>query len=190
MKKFYMIAALTLFLVLPVSQYLYAGECDIDSSDGPFRGEDISIDIEDGLLIIECEDYDDIVEITEDYRLYVNGSEIATDEKEKRLLRSYYHQYEDIVEYAGDIAAEGARLGVRGAGLGLKAVANIVKLVLDDYDSDNLQRDMEKESDKIERAARRLEKKAEKLEDVAEDFERTHGKLRKSIDELDDLEWF
>ncbi len=181
---------MALFIVLPVSHDLCAGRCDIDSSGGPFRGEDISIDIEDGLLTIECEDYDDIVEITEDYRLYVNGSEIETGSKEKKLLRVYYQQYEDIVEYAGEIAAEGAKLGVKGASLGLKAVANIVKLVLDDYDSGNLQRDMEKESDKIERAARKLEKKAEKLEDVAEDFEKTHVKLRRSIDELDDLEWF
>ena len=190
MKKSYLIAVLVLFLMLPVSQGVYADPCDIDSSDGPFRGEDISIDIEDGLLTIECEDYDDTIEITEENRLYVNGREIETGRKEKKLLRSYYHQYEDIVEYAGEIAAEGARLGVKGASLGLKAVANIVKLVLDDYDSDNLQRDMEKESEKIERAARKLEKKAEKLEDVAEDFEETHEKLRRSIDELDDLEWF
>ncbi len=190
MKKFCLITTLTLFLMLPALQNIYAGGFHSDSSDGPFRGEDISIDIEDGLLIIECEDYDDIVEITEEYGLYINGSEIETDEKEKKLLRNYYHQFEDIIEYAVDISVEGARLGVKGAGLGLKAVANIVKLVLDDYDSDNLQRDMEKESDKIERAAKRLEKKAEKLEEVAEDFEDTHIKLRKSIDELDDLEWF
>ncbi len=190
MKRTCLIAALALFLSLSTSQDLGAVRIDCDHSDSIFRGEDISIEIEEGLLVIECEEEEDKVEITEDYRLFINGTEIETDRSDRKLLKAYYNQYEDIVEYAGEIAAEGAKLGIKGANLGLKAVANIVKLVLDDYDSENFERDMERESEKIERAARKLEKKAEKLEDVAEEFEETHEKLRDSIDELDDLGWF
>jgi len=190
MKKFALIPIMIICLILPTINSASAGKYHRDCDEDPFRGDDISVDIDDGVIIIECEDYDDIVEIDEDYQLFINGREIKTDSKEKRLLRNYYHQFEDITEYAMEIGAEGARIGVKGASLGLKAVANLVKLVLEDYDSDDLERDMEKEADKIEKAAKRLEKKAEKLEDVAEDFKRTHRKLRRSIDELDELEWF
>lgn len=155
-----------------------------------FNGDDISIDFEDGTLIIECEEYDDIVEITEDYELYINGDEIEVDRDQKKLLKKYHDSFEDILDMAEEIGLEGARIGARGAKLGIKAVANIVKLVLEDYDSDDLERELEKEADKIEAQAEKLEKKAEKLEDIADDFEKTHRKLRKSIDELDDLEWF
>lgn len=164
---------------------------DWDHDCGPFRGDDISIDIEgDGTLAIICDEYDDIVEITEDYELYINGDRIKLDSKQQKLVKKYYDGFNEIIDLAQEIGIEGARVGVEGAKLGLKAVAKLVKLLEEDYDSEDLEREMEKEAEKIEKKAEKLEKKAERIEDEAEKFERTHYKLRDSIKELEELEWF
>ncbi len=190
MKRIPVIAMLVILLILPTLRNAEAGRRYDDSDDDLFRGDEISIDFDNGVLSIESGDYDDFVEITEDYQLLINGHRVKTNNKQEKLLRQYYNDFDDITGYAREIGIEGARVGAKGARLGLKAVASIVKLVLEDYDTDDLQKDMEKETEKIERAAKRLEKKAEKLERIAKDFKKTHKKLRKSISELDDLGWF
>ncbi len=96
-----------------------------------------SIDLEDGTLVIENEDEGWIVEITEDYKLYVNGERVRTDRQQKKLLRRYYRDYEDIEEFVEEIAEEGAKIGLAGARLGVSAVACVAKIFLEDYDSDN-----------------------------------------------------
>ena len=149
-----------------------------------------SIDFEDGTLVIEHEDEDWIVEITEDYKLYVDGERVRTDNKQKKLLRSYYRDYEEIEEMAEEIAKEGAMIGLAGAKLGVNAVACVAKLLLEDYDSDDMEYEIEIETEDLEKMARKLEKSADKIEDMADDLEKTHKKLRKSIPELGDLEDF
>jgi len=149
-----------------------------------------SVDFEDGTLVIEHEDEDWIVEITEDYKLYIDGHRVKTDRQQKKLLRNYYRDYEDIEEMAEEIAKEGAMIGLAGAELGVNAVACLAKLLLDDYDCDDMEDEIEIKTEDLEKMAEKLEKKAEKIEDMAYDLEKTHKKLRKSVPELDDLEDF
>ena len=149
-----------------------------------------SIDFEDGTLVIEHEDEDWIVEITEDYELYIDGRKVRTNRQQKKLLRRYCRDYEDIEELAEEIAKEGAKIGLAGAKLGVSAVACAVKLILEDYDCDDMEYEFKTQSDDLEKMARKLEKKAEKIEDMADDLEKTHKKLRRSISELEDLKDF
>jgi hypothetical protein len=149
-----------------------------------------SIDFEDGTLVIEHEDEDWIVEITEDNELYIDGRKVRTNRQQRKLLRRYYRDFEDIEELAAEIAREGTKIGLAGAKLGVAAVACAVKLILEDYDCDDMEDEIDIKSDDIEKMARKLEKKAEKIEDMADDFEKTHKKLRRSIPELEDLEDF
>ncbi len=149
-----------------------------------------SIDFEDGTLVIEHEDEDWIVEITEDYKLYVNGERVRTDRQQKKLLRSYYRDYEDIEEFAREIAKEGALVGLAGVKLGAGAVVCVAKLLLDDYDSDDMEDEIEINTEDLEKMAENLEKMADRIEDMADDLEKTHKKLRRSIPELGDLEDF
>ena len=142
-----------------------------------------SIDFEDGSLVIEHQDEDWIVEITEDYKLYIDGDKVRTNRQQKKLLRRYYRDYEDIEELAAEIAKEGVKLGV-------VAVACAAKFILEDYDCDDMEDEFEIKPDDLEKMASKLEKKAEKIEDMADDFEKTHKKLRRSIPELGDLEDF
>ena len=159
-------------------------DCDL------FHGDDISIEFDDNVIIIECDDEDGIIEITDDYELFIDGDRIELDRNEKKLVKTYYNCFEEILEMAEDLGIEGARLGVKGAKLGLQAVINVIKLINEDYDSDDLEREMEREAEKLEKEAEKLEEMAEELEDIADDFERTHRKMRKNIDELDELGWF
>lgn len=149
-----------------------------------------SIDFDDGTLVIEHEDEDWIVEITKDYELYIDGREVRVNRQQKKLLRRYYRDYEDIEELAAEIGKEGARIGLAGAKLGVSAVACAVKLILEDYDCDDMEDEIEIKSDDLEKMARTLEKKAEKIEGMADDLEKTHNKLRRSVPELGDLEDF
>jgi hypothetical protein len=140
--------------------------------------------------VIEHEDEDWTVEITEEYHLYVNGRIIDTGRKQRKLLRRYYRCYEDIEEMAEEIAEEGAKIGIAGAKLGAGAVACAIKVLFDDDDCDDMEYEIEIKAEELEKMADKLEKKAEKIEDLADDLEKTHKKLRRSIPELGDLEDF
>ena len=149
------------------------------------------IDLDDGVLVIEHEYEDWTVEITEDYELYVDGREIKTDRKQRKLLRRYYRDYEEIEEIAEELGREAAKVGVAGAKIGAAAVVRVAKTLLDDdYDCDDLEIDIEIDTAQIERMAEKIEKKAEKIEGLADDLVKTHKRLRKSIPELRDLEDF
>lgn len=150
-----------------------------------------SIDFDDGTLTIEHEDEDWIVEITDEYDLYVDGERVKVNREQKKLLRRYYRDYEDIEEMAAEIGADAAKIGVAGAKLGVAAVACVAKAFLEDYDCDvDIDIDIDIDEDEIEKMADKLQKKADKIEDKADDLEKTHRKLRKSIPELGDLEDF
>jgi vacuolar-type H+-ATPase catalytic subunit A/Vma1 len=151
---------------------------------------DKDIDFEDGVLVIEPEDYDWTVEITEDYELYIDGDRVRTDREQRSLLRRYYRQAQEIDELAGEIARDGAGIGIEGAKVGAQAIANVAKLLLDEYDSDDLDRDIEIDSKKLERMAKKIERKADRLESMVDDLDSLHRRLRRSISELDDLRGF
>jgi hypothetical protein len=150
----------------------------------------LNIDLDEGTLTIEHDDEYWTVEITEDYKLYVNGERVKTDREQKKLLRRYYDDYEDIEDMAEEIGREAAKIGVAGAKLGVNAVACVAKLLLDDYDCEDMEIEIELDEKAIEKMADKLEKKADKIEDMADDLEKTHKKLRKSIPELGDLKDF
>jgi hypothetical protein len=182
----------TIAVVLALSMILAGGAQAhrVCTHDDDWTFSHKSIDFEDGTLVIEHEDEDWIVEITEDYKLYVNGERVNTNRQQKKLLRSYYHEYEDIEELAEDIAKEGAMIGLAGAKLGVSAVACVAKLLFEEYDSDDMEDEIEIKTEDLEKMADKLEKKADKIEDLADDLEKTHKKLKRSIPELGDLDDF
>jgi vacuolar-type H+-ATPase catalytic subunit A/Vma1 len=177
-------------LVLSVVLTSGAGAHRVCRHDGDWTLKDKSIELEDGRLVIEHEEEGWTVEITDDYELYVDGRRVKTDREQKKLLKRYYRDFEKIEDMAEDLAREGAAVGLEGAKLGVSAVACIAKLLLEDYDSDDMEDEMEVKTEDLEKMAEKLEKKADKLEDIADDLEKTHRKLRRSIPELGDLEDF
>ena len=156
------------------------------------QSEHISIDIKHGDVVIKhregrerCE-----VEITEEYELFIDGEKVETDEEQTKLLGEYHQLVHDIHDNAKEIGWEGARIGVDGAKIGLKAGIGVLKMLFTSYDEDDLDRDLERATAKIEQRAEELEEKAEVIEIMAEDLEDLTYDLSEAIPELDELGWF
>ena len=161
-------------------------------SDDRLDRSHLEIDLEDGTLVITHEDRRDYstVEITEEYELSVDGRHIKTDKDQKKLLGEYYELVVGFEDAIIDIGKEGARIGISGAVLGLKAVGGVFKLLSPHYDSDDLERDLEREAEKIEEKAEKLERQAEQIEHMVDELDAIARELTREIPELDDLGWF
>ncbi len=147
--------------------------------------ENVSVDMDDGTLIITSrEDEELVMEITDDYDLYLNGEEIETNNDQRKIVKRYYHQWVDIVDMAKNIGIKGAKIGLEGAKLGMKAVVNLFKLMRADYDSDDYEAEIEAEAEKIEAKAEKIEIEAEEIDELVEDFEDLQKELEEEIKEI------
>jgi len=152
--------------------------------------DNVEVDIEDDSIILTDKDSRDEVEITGEYDLYVNGKEIELNDNQREMVKEYYDLYFEIIDYAKRIGLEGARIGVEGAAIGVKAVAGVFKMLSPDYDSDDLEAELEMKAEELEKKAEILEDRAEKIEDMADELEDLHYKLADKIDALHDLDMF
>ena len=152
--------------------------------------DDVDIDIEDGVLIVSDERSPDYFEISEAHDLFVNGEQVKLTGEQQQLVSRYYDLYFEIIGYAKRIGLEGARIGVEGAAIGIKAVAGVFKLLHADYDSDDLEEEMEAEADKLEEKAEVLEDRAAYIEELGDELERLHLTLGEEIPELSKLDMF
>ena len=155
-----------------------------------FRSHDVEVSLDDGSITFTEKETDETVQITEECELMVNGSTVRLDRSQQRLVEKYYDRFADLTEDAIEFGKDAAKIGVDGAKLGVYAMFGVLKLLSSDYDSDDLEADLEVKGDKIERMAKRIEKRGAKLEKRAESLKCLHGELRHEIRELDELEWF
>lgn len=147
--------------------------------------EHIDIDMDDGTLILKPRENDDVVvEITHDYRLYVDGDRIYLNDKQERIVKRYYDLFGELLESAKRVGIEGAKIGLRGAAIGLEALAGLCKLIDDDYDQEDLERELEIEADKLKIKAEELKYQAEELKEVAEELEDIHDEFVEEIPQV------
>jgi hypothetical protein len=125
------------------------------------------------------------VRITGDYRLYVDGELVKTNDEQKELLREFHGLTMEMHREAREIGIEGAKIGLAGAKIGVDAIAGLFKLLSPHYDSDDLERELEAKAAGIEANADRLEAKAEKIEQMADKLEDLESELRHSIPEIE-----
>ena len=149
------------------------------------RIDNYEMDIDDGTIILSPKSrrYAE-VKITDDCRLYVNGSRVDLDDDQKELVKEFHCLAVQIQEDAKKIGKEGAKIGVAGARLGVEALASVFKLLRSDYDSDDLEREIERKAAKIEARAERLEARAEKIGEMACRLEMIEEKLERQIPEM------
>jgi hypothetical protein len=151
----------------------------------------VDIDLEDDILVLTCKyDRDLWIEITPDREMYISGEQIHLTRYQRRLVGDYYDHFIEILDRATDIGKEGAKIGIEGAKVGLLAATRAIKMLSDDYDQDDFERDIEEETEELEIRAEKLEEMADKLEEVADEFEEIHYTMKNDIDELNDLDWF
>lgn len=166
--------------------------CDKHGSndDDLFRGNNISTNLDDGTLTFTHEKDDETVEMTAEGDLAVNGRAVRLGASERDLVQDYYATFDGIVQDAKEIGLAAAKIGAKGATLGLKALLGTLMLVSPDYDKDDLEETLDDESDKLDRSAAKLEKRGKRLERKADKLEKIHKQLRDRVPELDELEWF
>lgn len=186
-----LLAAFLMIVAVPAQAHRHSTHYQI--STGHHSSIDGSeLEISDDELIFTPADHDEDgeVRITEKHELYVNDKLIRLDSRQQEMVGEYYEQMMVLMESAKKIGLEGAKVGVQGAALGMKAVGSVFRLLSPDYDTDDLEREMEREAAKIEAKANRLEDAADEIEEQAEELEDLHYEMIDEIPELDDLGWF
>ena len=154
--------------------------------------ESTSFDLDHGTVVIthRQDRHRDVVEIGEDSTLVINGEHITLNDRQKELVGEFHEDCMDIYDAAKKVGWEGAKVGVEGAKLGLKAVGCVFKLLSPDYDSDDMEEELEREAAKIEAKADVLELHANRIEEMADELEDLTVDMRRAIPELDALGWF
>ncbi len=150
--------------------------------------DNFDIDFEYDTLILEYEEMPNtIIRITDDYKLFINGAPVELNEEQADLVKDYYLQMEDITSIASKLGYEGSKIGINGLKLGAKSIIGIFKLLSDDYDSDDLERDLEKDKEVLVKNAQRLKKQGKKLKAMAEELKNLHCRLFTEVKELNAL---
>ncbi|MBN1894512.1 hypothetical protein JW906_08450 [bacterium] len=153
--------------------------------------ENIEVYLRNGTVYILDGDFEqNQVKITRDNRLYVNDVSVATDSTGRRLTRAYYDLAAQIMKETKKIGIEGAKMGLRGAGIGAKAVVGVIRMLLPNYNSQDFERDMDEAAAKLEARAKILEEKGGLIDEKIERLKDMHPKMKKRIPALKDLEWF
>ena len=191
MKKVILVVPLFLIIFTP-SLFAKKVETNHKYHDHHFKClENCEIDFDDDILILTCQNNDDLwIEITPGGDLYITDRRVYLDRDQQKLMAEYYDQFIDIIEQAKLIGKEGAKIGVKGAKIGILAASAVIRMLVTDYDSDDLEEEIEEEAEKLEARAEDLEEMAEELEEKAEDFEELHYTVKSEIKELDELDWF
>jgi cell division protein ZapA (FtsZ GTPase activity inhibitor) len=153
--------------------------------------ENFNIDVEGKTVVINHYGTDgSLVEINEDGDLFIDREKVKTDRQSRELLKDYNQRMRDLISSAEKIGFEAAKVGGKGADLGLEAVSGILAVMCTDLEMDDLEDHLDKKAKKLEREAEKLEDKAKALEEQAEELEAVHDNLKDRISELDELEWF
>ncbi len=152
---------------------------------------DISYDISnDGTLSITPDRGRGEIEITADYDLYIDHKRIELDRAQRKLVRNYYRQSLDLIEQAEKVGLQGAKIGVQGAALGVQATSGVLRALFTDYDTDDLERDLEYQADLLEEKAGKLEDKADGIGELAGELEKLAEKMNDEIPAIRRVRWF
>ncbi len=131
-----------------------------------------------------------IIEITDEYRLYIDGEEIEVGKEERWLLRSYYETVVVLLREAEWLGCEGAKIDINnGAALGWEALTEIVEAFFTDYSMEELE-ELEANAKRLEKKAAKLEDRGKELEELAKEFEKLHFRLKRKISKLEDTQCF
>lgn len=141
-------------------------------------------------LVIEPKNGDDRVEIEDDGTLYVNDRRCRLSKKQTELAVEYFELAQSAMDKAEEIGNEAVKVGLKGAELGLKAVAGVFRMLLPGYGSEDFEKDMERDGQKVEDKAHAVEERAEALEALVAALGEVHHELRSAVPKLAQLGWF
>lgn len=191
--KYVVLAILLAVLIIPCANASevesYRSSRSHGSSGALWTTGDIDFDIEDGSIIMTQRGRrGSRLEITEDYKLYIDDKLIETNPEQQKLVAEYHKTSMELVEEAKKIGIEGAKIGLAGAGIGLKAVGGVLKAIFTEYEFKDLEDELDEQTEELEAKAEELEERAEVIEDLAEDLEDVFDDMVHEIPELADWE--
>jgi hypothetical protein len=157
--------------------------------DGMFRDKDVDLDFDHGSIIFKHDDGNSTVEITKDYALIVNGTELHLRSDQRGLVKDYYESFHAVLDDASAVALAGIKLGAKGLAVGLVAACRALCGGAD-VDVDHHDHKLDRETSKMNAEGAKIEKRAERLKRKAETLVKLHEKLRRNVTELDQLGWF
>lgn len=187
---------LALIFIIGTVAFGYGGKPGVkyaDHDDHNFNSfmNNVDIDFKGSTLVIESRHGQrPVVEITDDYRLFVNDESIKINDEQKKLVAEFYDKTYELYERAKIVGLEGAKIGLEGAKLGAGTITSLFKLLSPSYDTDDLEQEVEAKAKNIEKKAEKLEREAEELEIIAEDMEKIYEEMEVEIEELEELEWY
>ena len=194
-KRVLLILALTLLLVAAgAARHLHSWDDDRDRHQINCL-DDFDIEMDGDVVILTSQDrHRDVIEITEDLHLSINGDQIEIDRDQTRLVGRFYDDVMELEEYAEEIGAEGERIGRAGAALGQLATAKALRAlsalsIPHTEGSMNFSwYDWEELEDELEELEDQLEDLEDEMEDAYdEDFEIASDELEQWADGISDL---
>lgn len=147
---------------------------------------------EDKALIICDRDTDRyLVEITPESDLYISSKKIKLSSHQKRLLNEYYKAQHILFGKRNSIGIKGVYIGLESVKLAVAAVGGLVELALSGFDEEvenEFEREMETQSEKIEKQAEGIEEDAQEFEYQVVQINRIDRKLSRIIDDLGNID--
>ncbi len=161
---------------------------------GCYSLDDSYMSFENDAIIIFSDYFDEEVEITEDYRLYIDGDEIDLSGSQKKMVSKFYAEALDLREIAdkmgrlgGKMGAIGGQMGTVGGAIARKATSQAYLSLaygLSDHYDDADDDDLEELEEKLEALEDKLEDMEDELDDDLEDSEDRMEDLSDRMEEL------
>ncbi|MCK5125966.1 MAG: hypothetical protein KAR42_06905 [candidate division Zixibacteria bacterium] len=171
-----------------------------------YQLDDARMIIEDESIIIYSQYFDEEVEITEDYKLFIDGKLVATDKKQTAVLKKFYAQAlevkeigEKMGELGGDMGQIGGKMGQIGSLIGLRAsrqayLSLAASFSGNYYDDNELEDNLEELEDKLDAMEDKLDENeddmdelSDKMENLGEVMEEYGDEMEDEVDELEEV---
>lgn len=147
--------------------------------------ENADIEIEDGSILIFPKYYDDkTIEISDSYDLFIDGKQVDMDDDQQELIEEFHTRFFAMIDMAREVGLQGAAIGLKGAGIGVAAIVGICKLIDEDYDQEDLERELEEKAAQLEEEAEELGEQAEELEEVCYTLQELANEIHDEIPEI------
>jgi len=154
--------------------------------------EDIDIDIVHECIVVTDQQNDagDIIRITPDCTLYVNGERVRTSRRQTKLLHQYYCTACELHHQSYLLGKKAGEVGRRGGRLGMQAVRHLDEFLDRDCSVAELTRNIERESAELSEESQKIAEWGREIDSLVSNLEDVHIQLRDKIPALEKLYWF
>lgn len=145
----------------------------------------------DEVIIVEhSQRSSDEVVISKDGDLEINGDQIKTDGKSRKLLKKFYREAVILEKEAEQIGLEAAELATEATSFAAVSVLKALKALTDEGDFEADLADLEDRGEDFEALAEIMEERGEEIEAQADKLVDLADELCDRVSELNGLGWF